>query len=127
MSIINDMPAAQYHGSDAVGDVEPPLLEGYQGPGPVHTLLIAAMGINILDNQDLEALAETIAELLSDEDLLRDMSVAARHLAKPDAARRIAREIVAALKDEQAVAIPTDLPEGVEWRGYVDSWRAEPA
>jgi len=50
-------------GSDAVGDVEPPLIEGYVGPGPVHTLLIAAMGINIMDNQDLEALAETAARL----------------------------------------------------------------
>ena len=30
---------------------------------PVHTLLITALGINILDNQDLEALAETAAKL----------------------------------------------------------------
>jgi UDP-N-acetylglucosamine--N-acetylmuramyl-(pentapeptide) pyrophosphoryl-undecaprenol N-acetylglucosamine transferase len=41
-------------------------------------------------------LSDTIAELLSDEDLLRQMSLAARHLAKPDAAQRIAREIVEA-------------------------------
>jgi hypothetical protein len=30
---------------------------------PVHTLFITAMGINILDNQDLERLAETAARL----------------------------------------------------------------
>jgi hypothetical protein len=30
---------------------------------PVHTLLITALGINLLDNQDLEAVAETAASL----------------------------------------------------------------
>jgi hypothetical protein len=30
---------------------------------PVHTLLIAALGINLLDNQDLEAVADTAARL----------------------------------------------------------------
>jgi len=41
-------------------------------------------------------LSDTITELLSNEDRLRDMSAAARHLAKPDAARRIAREVLGA-------------------------------
>jgi len=48
-------------GSDAVQDVQPSLVEGVQLP--VHTLLIAALGVNLLDNQDLEALAETAAKL----------------------------------------------------------------
>ena len=30
---------------------------------PLHTLLIAGLGINLLDNQDLEAVAETAAKL----------------------------------------------------------------
>ena len=30
---------------------------------PIHTLLIAGLGINLLDNQDLEAVAETAAKL----------------------------------------------------------------
>ena len=30
---------------------------------PVHTLLITALGVNILDNQDLEALSEVAAKL----------------------------------------------------------------
>ena len=30
---------------------------------PVHILMITALGINLLDNQDLEALAETAAKL----------------------------------------------------------------
>ncbi len=30
---------------------------------PIHTLCITAMGINLLDNQDLEAVAETSAKL----------------------------------------------------------------
>ena len=38
----------------------PSLVEGVNLP--VHTLLITALGINILDNQDLEALAETRGE-----------------------------------------------------------------
>jgi UDP-N-acetylglucosamine--N-acetylmuramyl-(pentapeptide) pyrophosphoryl-undecaprenol N-acetylglucosamine transferase len=41
-------------------------------------------------------LSEAIADLLSDEDRLRSMSIAARRLAKPDAAERIAREILRA-------------------------------
>ncbi len=44
-------------------------------------------------------LSAAIAELLSDEDRLRAMSIAARRLAKPDAAERIAREILAAGND----------------------------
>ena len=43
-----------------------------------------------------ERLSAAIAELLSDEDRLRAMSIAARRLAKPDAAERIAREILEA-------------------------------
>ena len=48
-------------GSDAAEDVVPSKVEGVALP--VHTLLITAMGINLLDNQDLEALAETAARL----------------------------------------------------------------
>jgi kynurenine formamidase len=48
-------------GSDAASEVTPTLVEGVNLP--VHTLLITAMGINILDNQDLERLAETAAKL----------------------------------------------------------------
>ena len=47
-------------GSDAASDVQPTLVEGVRLP--VHTLLIAALGTNILDNMDLEALAEAAAE-----------------------------------------------------------------
>ena len=39
----------------------PSLVEGVDLP--VHTLMITALGINILDNQDLEAVAETAARL----------------------------------------------------------------
>ena len=39
----------------------PTLVEGVNLP--VHTLVITALGINILDNQDLERLAETAARL----------------------------------------------------------------
>ena len=46
-------------GSDAATDVQPSLVEGVSLP--VHTLLIAALGTNIFDNMDLEALAETAA------------------------------------------------------------------
>jgi kynurenine formamidase len=52
-----------FFGSDAVGDVEPTYLDGYAGLGPVHTAVIAAMGVNILDNQYLEALADMAAKL----------------------------------------------------------------
>jgi UDP-N-acetylglucosamine--N-acetylmuramyl-(pentapeptide) pyrophosphoryl-undecaprenol N-acetylglucosamine transferase len=41
-------------------------------------------------------LSAAIAELLSDEDRLRSMSVAARRVAKPDAAERIAGEVLEA-------------------------------
>ena len=43
-------------GSDAALDVVPSLVTGINLP--VHTLAITALGINILDNQDLEALGE---------------------------------------------------------------------
>ena len=43
-----------------------------------------------------ERLSATIAELLADEDRLREMSIAARRLAKPDAAERIAGEVLRA-------------------------------
>jgi UDP-N-acetylglucosamine--N-acetylmuramyl-(pentapeptide) pyrophosphoryl-undecaprenol N-acetylglucosamine transferase len=41
-----------------------------------------------------ERLSDQVAELLSDEDRLREMSIAAGRLAKPDAADRIAREVL---------------------------------
>ena len=41
-------------------------------------------------------LSAEIATLLGDEDRLRDMAIAARRLAKPDAAERIAREVLEA-------------------------------
>ena len=43
-----------------------------------------------------QRLSAAIAELLGDEDRLRSMSIAARRLAKPDAAERIAHEILRA-------------------------------
>src|SRR5579864_7841073 len=48
-------------GSDDAQDVVPAMVEGVNLP--VHTLLIAALGVNLLDNQDLEAVAETAARL----------------------------------------------------------------
>jgi kynurenine formamidase len=48
-------------GSDGAQDVTPSLVEGINLP--VHTLAITALGIDILDNQDLEALGETAARL----------------------------------------------------------------
>jgi kynurenine formamidase len=48
-------------GSDAAEDVVPSRVEGVALP--VHTLLITAMGVNLLDNQDLEAVAETANKL----------------------------------------------------------------
>ena len=48
-------------GSDAASEVMPSGVEGVNLP--VHTLVITALGINILDNQDLERLAETAARL----------------------------------------------------------------
>jgi kynurenine formamidase len=50
-----------FAGSDAALDVTPSLVEGNNLP--VHTLFINAMGINLLDNQDLEALGATAAKL----------------------------------------------------------------
>ena len=47
-------------GSDDAQDVTPSLVEGINLP--VHTLAITALGIDILDNQDLEAVAETAAK-----------------------------------------------------------------
>jgi kynurenine formamidase len=48
-------------GSDAASEVMPSGVDGVALP--VHTLIITALGINILDNQDLERLAETAARL----------------------------------------------------------------
>jgi kynurenine formamidase len=48
-------------GSDDAQDVVPSLVEGVRLP--VHTLAITALGINILDNMDLEAVGETAARL----------------------------------------------------------------
>jgi kynurenine formamidase len=48
-------------GSDDAQDVTPSLVEGVGLP--VHTLAITALGVDILDNQDLEQLAETAAKL----------------------------------------------------------------
>jgi len=48
-------------GSDVAEDVLPSRVEGVALP--LHTLLITAMGVNLLDNQDLEAVAETAAKL----------------------------------------------------------------
>jgi kynurenine formamidase len=48
-------------GSDAGEDVTPSQVEGVALP--VHTLLITAMGINLLDNHDLEALSEAASRL----------------------------------------------------------------
>jgi UDP-N-acetylglucosamine--N-acetylmuramyl-(pentapeptide) pyrophosphoryl-undecaprenol N-acetylglucosamine transferase len=45
-----------------------------------------------------ERLSAEMAELLADEDRLRAMSIAARRLAKPDAAQRIAREVLEAAR-----------------------------
>ena len=48
-------------GGDVASDVVPSMVEGIALP--VHTLMITALGINLLDNQDLEALGETAARL----------------------------------------------------------------
>jgi kynurenine formamidase len=48
-------------GSDAAQDVVPSMVEGVNLP--VHTLLLTGLGINLLDNQDLEAVAQTAARL----------------------------------------------------------------
>jgi UDP-N-acetylglucosamine--N-acetylmuramyl-(pentapeptide) pyrophosphoryl-undecaprenol N-acetylglucosamine transferase len=46
-----------------------------------------------------DRLSAAISELLGDEDRLREMSLAARRLAKPDAAKRIAGEVLKAAGD----------------------------
>src|SRR3954470_18856579 len=48
-------------GGDAAQDVVPSLVEGIALP--IHTLMITGLGVNLLDNQDLEALGETAARL----------------------------------------------------------------
>ena len=50
-----------FAGSDDALDVTPSGVEGMTLP--IHTLFITALGINLLDNQDLEALGETAAKL----------------------------------------------------------------
>jgi kynurenine formamidase len=50
-----------FAGSDAALDVTPSGVEGMNLP--IHTLFITALGINLLDNQDLEALSETAAKM----------------------------------------------------------------
>ncbi|MFP6824996.1 MAG: cyclase family protein [Pseudohongiellaceae bacterium] len=48
-------------GSDVASDVVPSQIEGVRLP--VHQLTITAMGVDLFDNQDLEAVAETAARL----------------------------------------------------------------
>jgi kynurenine formamidase len=48
-------------GGDAAQDVVPSLVEGHNLP--IHTLGITALGIDLFDNQDLEAVAATAAKL----------------------------------------------------------------
>ena len=48
-------------GSDAAEDVTPSMVEGVALP--IHTLMITGLGVNLLDNQDLEALGDTAARL----------------------------------------------------------------
>jgi len=48
-------------GGDAAQDVVPSLVEGVALP--IHTLMIPGLGINLLDNQDLEALGDLAARL----------------------------------------------------------------
>src|SRR5262245_51311219 len=48
-------------GSDVALDVVPSMVEGVTLP--VHILMITALGINLLDNQDLEALASAAVKL----------------------------------------------------------------
>jgi kynurenine formamidase len=55
-------------GSDAAQDVTPSLVEGIALP--IHTLAITALGIDLFDNQDLEAVAETAAKLGRSEFML---------------------------------------------------------
>jgi kynurenine formamidase len=55
-------------GGDAAQDVVPSLVEGINLP--IHTLLVPGMGVNLFDNQDLEAVGETAAKLKRWEFLL---------------------------------------------------------
>jgi kynurenine formamidase len=55
-------------GSDAAEDVTPSLVDGVALP--IHTLMITGLGINLLDNQDLEALGEAAARLNRSEFML---------------------------------------------------------
>ena len=55
-------------GSDVALDVTPSLVEGVNLP--IHTLVITALGINIFDNQDLEAVSQAAAKLKRWEFLL---------------------------------------------------------
>jgi kynurenine formamidase len=48
-------------GGDAAQDVVPSLVEGVALP--IHTLMIPGLGMNLLDNQDLEALGDMAAKL----------------------------------------------------------------
>src|SRR4029077_8921391 len=48
-------------GGDAAQDVVPSMVEGVTLP--IHTLMIPGLGMNLLDNQDLEELGETAAKL----------------------------------------------------------------
>jgi kynurenine formamidase len=48
-------------GGDGPQDVQPSMVEGIQYP--VHMLLLDALGVNLLDSHDFEALAETCARL----------------------------------------------------------------
>jgi len=48
-------------GSDAAEDVTPSLVEGVALP--IHTLMITGLGVNLLDNQDLESLGDVAARL----------------------------------------------------------------
>jgi kynurenine formamidase len=52
---------AAFVGSDVGEDVTPSMVEGVTLP--IHTLLITGLGINLLDNQDLEAVADTAAKM----------------------------------------------------------------
>ncbi|SRR5579875_698342 len=55
-------------GSDGISDVAP---SGYrETPFPIHAIAIVAMGVHLIDNADLEALAETCARLRRYEFLL---------------------------------------------------------
>ena len=48
-------------GSDAAEDVTPSMVDGIALP--IHTLMITGLGMNLLDNQDLEVLGDTAARL----------------------------------------------------------------